>query len=134
MTTFRRAELIRFQHCDPAGIVFYPRYIEMINATVEDWFEHIGISFADIHGPMDAAIPIVSLEVDFRSPTRLGERIELELDVERIGRTSITLRVRAALLDETKFISKLVLVYISKTDHRPHPWPDVILDGVELGR
>ena len=26
---------IEFNHCDPAGMVFYPRYFEMISATVE---------------------------------------------------------------------------------------------------
>ena len=25
---------VRFQHCDPAGIVFYPRYFEMLNSVV----------------------------------------------------------------------------------------------------
>ncbi|CPO21707.1 4-hydroxybenzoyl CoA thioesterase [Bordetella pertussis] len=28
---------VRFRHCDPAGIVFYPRYFEMINDFVEEW-------------------------------------------------------------------------------------------------
>ena len=32
-----RRERVRFGHCDPAGIVFYPRYFEMLNALVEDW-------------------------------------------------------------------------------------------------
>ena len=27
---------VRFQHCDPAGIVFYPRYFEMLNTTIEE--------------------------------------------------------------------------------------------------
>ena len=26
---------VAFRHCDPAGIVFYPRYFEMINDFVE---------------------------------------------------------------------------------------------------
>ena len=31
---------VGFRHCDPAGIVFYPRYAEMVNDTVEHWFKH----------------------------------------------------------------------------------------------
>lgn len=118
-----RVELIRFQHCDPAGIVFYPRYVEMINATVEDWFESIGLSFAEIHGPMKTAIPAVSLNIDFKMPTRLGERIELRLVVEHIGTTSIRLAIAAALGDEIRFRSTITLVHISMLDYRPHPWP-----------
>ena len=32
--TFTTQRKVRFQHCDPAGIVFYPRYFEMINSVV----------------------------------------------------------------------------------------------------
>jgi 4-hydroxybenzoyl-CoA thioesterase len=31
---------IRFQHTDPAGIVFYPRYFEILGQIIEDWFSH----------------------------------------------------------------------------------------------
>ena len=36
---FTVTQRVRFQHCDPAGIVFYPRYFEMLNATIEEWFD-----------------------------------------------------------------------------------------------
>ncbi len=36
--TFERPVRIRFSHCDPAGIVFFPQYLVMTNALVEDWF------------------------------------------------------------------------------------------------
>lgn len=127
---FRRQELIRFQHCDPAGIVFYPRYVEMINATVEDWFEHIGISFADIHGKLEAAIPAVSLDVDFRAPSRLGETLDFTLVVTRMGRTSVNLVVEATHGSEVRFTSRLALVHIGKGDYRPQPWPDLFRNAM----
>ena len=34
---FERDVLIRFSHCDPAGIVFFPQYLVMFNNHVEDW-------------------------------------------------------------------------------------------------
>jgi acyl-CoA thioesterase FadM len=39
MSYFIKQEKIRFQHIDYAGIVFYPRFLEMLNGLVEDWFE-----------------------------------------------------------------------------------------------
>ena len=36
---FRTAYLVRFAHCDPAGIGFYPRYFDLFNSAVEDWFQ-----------------------------------------------------------------------------------------------
>ena len=33
--SFTLTQKVLFKHCDPAGIVFYPRYFEMINDCVE---------------------------------------------------------------------------------------------------
>ena len=35
---FTLTHTVRFGDCDPAAIVFYPRYYEMLNATIEEWF------------------------------------------------------------------------------------------------
>jgi len=34
-------EKVVFRHCDPAGIVFFPRYFEMINDCVESFFSEV---------------------------------------------------------------------------------------------
>ena len=47
-TTERR---VRFADCDAAGIVFFPRYFEMLNALVEDWFtQGLGVDYAQLLG------------------------------------------------------------------------------------
>ena len=41
---------VRFADCDAAGIVFFPRYFEMLNGVVEDWFAGpLGASFRELH-------------------------------------------------------------------------------------
>ncbi|MEI2302374.1 acyl-CoA thioesterase [Ensifer sp. MJa1] len=130
---FTKQELIRFQHCDPAGIVFYPRYVEMINATVEDWFaEAIGFDFAKIHVEMQSAIPVVSLQVDFRAPCRLGDLLQLELQVERLGTSSVQLSIVASIDRDVKFAARVNLVHISKEDYRPRPWPYAMRNSIGL--
>ena len=47
---FEGNKLIRFHHCDPAGIVFYPEYFVLFNELIEDWFnEGLGLDFAKFH-------------------------------------------------------------------------------------
>ena len=31
---------IRFSHCDPAGIVYFPRFFDLLHHAMEDWFTH----------------------------------------------------------------------------------------------
>ena len=61
---FQKLVKVRFQHCDPAGIVFYPRYFEMVNAVVEDWFEEMGEPFATLRTESALVVPTVQLGSD----------------------------------------------------------------------
>ena len=50
MTVFRFKQKVLFKHCDPAGIVFFPRYFEMMNDCVETFFdEALGIPVSYTH-------------------------------------------------------------------------------------
>ncbi|MBP7241057.1 thioesterase family protein [Amaricoccus sp.] len=129
---FTLTQLVRFQHCDPAEIVFYPRYYEMLNATIEDWFEtRLGVGFAEIHGSMGMGVPTVAHETRFRKPSRLGERLDFTLTPVRLGGSSVTLSVEATCAGEPRVSFITTLVWFAKTDGRPRPWPDRLRAGIE---
>lgn len=88
MNYFIKQEKIRFEHIDFAGIVFYPRYLEMLNALVEDWFEEA------LHRPFHKmhetnGIPTVDLKVQFKKAARLGETLTKELWVKELRSSSL---------------------------------------------
>jgi 4-hydroxybenzoyl-CoA thioesterase len=91
---YRGQILVRFADCDSAKMVFYPRYLEMFNDLVEDWFrEGLALPFDVMHRDRGWGLPTVHVEVDFVAPCRLGEVISAALSVERIGKTSIELQI-----------------------------------------
>ncbi len=70
--------LVRFSHCDPAGIVFYPQYFIMFNGLVEDWFNQcLGLNYARYITEHRLGFPTVSLTCDFVAPSKIGEIITL---------------------------------------------------------
>ncbi|SEQ12964.1 acyl-CoA thioesterase [Flavobacterium urocaniciphilum] len=85
---FIKQEKIRFQHIDFAGIVFYPRFLEMLNGIVEDWFEEaLERPFSKMHETN--GIPTVDLKIQFKSPARLGEVLTKKLWVKELRNSSI---------------------------------------------
>ncbi len=85
---FTRQEKIRFKHVDYAGIVFYPRFLEMLNDLVEDWFEEaLERPFSKIHETN--GIPTVDLKVQFKKAARLGEVLTKKLWVVKLGGASV---------------------------------------------
>jgi 4-hydroxybenzoyl-CoA thioesterase len=112
--SFERPVQIRFSHCDPAGIVFFPQYLVMTNALVEDWFnEGLHINYADMIARRRVGLPIVKLDCEFSRPSQMGETILLTLRVTAIGRRSISVEIVGHCNGETRFSAKQVLVTTS---------------------
>ncbi len=106
--------LVRFAHTDPSGIVFYPRYFEMINNVIEDWFrEGLGVSFNRLHLDYKIGVPTVQTECQFVKPSRLDDTLVFRLIVAKLGRSSITLNIDANCGDEKRLKARSTLVYTS---------------------
>ncbi len=85
---FTKQEKIKFKHVDYAGIVFYPRFLEMLNDLVEDWFEEaLDRPFSKMHETN--GIPTVDLKVQFKKAARLGETLSKKLWVKELKTSSI---------------------------------------------
>lgn len=122
---FERTLRIRFGHCDPAGIVFFPQYLVMLNGLLEDWFtDDLGISYADLLGPRRVGTPTVRLECDFKAVSRPGDEVLLGLRVHRLGQRSLTLDFVCRAGAEIRFTAHQVLVFTSLDTHQSIPIPD----------
>ena len=119
---------VRFQHCDPAGIVFFPRYYEMANLAVERFFEEVvGRSFHQLHLVERTSVPTVAIETEFAAVSRLEDRLTLDLAVERFGRSSVTVSIRCrGADDEMRFRSTHTLVAVDMETTTSRPWPDAV--------
>lgn len=113
---FERAKRIRFSHCDPVGIIFYPRYAELLNEVVEDWFaDGIGIDFRTLIGEHRLGVPVVRLECDFLAPARFGDTLTFRLAVSAIGGSSLQLAIEA-LRGETPCLRAVLTIVLTSLD------------------
>jgi 4-hydroxybenzoyl-CoA thioesterase len=128
---FRSDKLIRFHHCDPAAIVFYPQYFVLFHELVEDWFaDGLGIDYAEFISVHGVGLPMAKIECEFLAPSRMGDMLSLDLSVLRIGTTSIVLRVRGSVGDQQKVRATLHLVHVSLASLRPVPVPPELRAGM----
>lgn len=124
---FTTQRKVRFQHCDPAGIVFYPRYFELINSVVEDWFEEVvQRDFNQLHVESGTGVPTAAIDTQFHAPSRLGERLTFELAVQAVGRSSLTLQIIAYCGDQKRLTSRSTLVYVDLNSGQPMPWTEAM--------
>jgi len=81
---------IEWGDCDPAGIVFYPRYFSMFDWSTAALFEAaLGYTKREMLSRFDiAGIPIIDTGARFSVPSRFGDRVVIESVVNRLGRSS----------------------------------------------
>ncbi|MBB3938629.1 4-hydroxybenzoyl-CoA thioesterase [Novosphingobium fluoreni] len=128
---FETSTQVRFAHVDPAGIVFYPRYFEMVNGAVEDWFaQSLGASFKTMHIDGGYGTPTVKLEVTFLSPSRLGDELTIRITPRVLGRTSCHINVVFTGEGRDRLNADIVLVCMDLNDHKARPWPDFIREKI----
>lgn len=129
--SYQRDIRIEFNHCDPAGIVFFPRYFEMINSMVENFFrDRLEHPFERITMEEGHGVPTVRLETDFRAPSRLGDLVRFTLTVTGVGRSSVDFQHRAELGSEIRLEARQRIVWIG-TEGRAAPWPPAIRARLE---
>ncbi len=132
---FSATRTVRFSDCDPAGIVFFPQYLVMLNGVVEEWFERaLGLPYAPLIGVRRLGLPTVRLEVDFTAISRHGDRLAWEVAVERLGRSSLTLLHDVRGADPgaaaTRLRARQVIVCTSLETHKAQALPEDIRAAV----
>ncbi len=81
---------VGFGDCDPAGIVYFPRFFHFFHEAMETWFDAaLGLPYSVLIGGRKIGFPAVHTEADFKLPCAMGEEIGVELRVEELGRSSI---------------------------------------------
>ena len=132
---FTRSVPVRFSHCDPAGIVYFPHYFDMFNGLIEDWYtQELGYEYADLIVGNRYGFPFVHIECDFRVPSRMGDVINLSLLVERVGSSSLGIVIICHQNEIERLRARMINAMISLETHKTVPLPQGLREAIESYR
>ena len=123
---YRVPIVVRFGDCDPAGLVYYPRYFHFFHTAMEELFAGaLGITYPELTGREGLGFPAVDVACEFRRPLRYGDPAAIEVAVARLGTTSCTFRFRLFVGEESEARAEARLVTVcvdlASTTKRPLP-------------
>lgn len=119
--TFTFPPKVLFKHRDPAGIVFFLRYFEMMNDCVEMFFDQIGHAFENMH--KDGGVPTGKTDARFHAPSRHGDQLALALTGHRITRSIFDFTIETTCDSEHRMSYAATLVFIDAQGKSQH-WTD----------
>lgn len=108
---------VYYEDTDAAGVVYYANYLRYMERARSEWLSALGFDAARLERDDGVVFVVHRVEIDFRAPARLGDRLDatvalVELqrarmvvlqDVLREGRTLTHARVAIACLNRASF-------------------------------
>ncbi len=90
---------IEWGHCDPVGIVYAPRFLEMFGENTIMLFEKaLGVRKRDMLKQLDVVgFPMVDVSAKFLRPAAYGDNVVLEAAAPEFGNSSFTIAHRLLL-------------------------------------
>ena len=115
-----RTVRIEWGDCDPAGIIFYPRYFEIFDASTSALFERaLGLTKLELLKTFDfAGFPLARTRARFLKPTRFGDDVTVETKIS-FGRSSFEIEHRLSLNGETCVECSEKRVWVVRDAQRP---------------
>ncbi|MPZ39637.1 MAG: acyl-CoA thioesterase [Rhizobiales bacterium] len=122
MFTTCRTVRIEWGDCDPAGIVFYPRYFEMFDhSTVLLIEQALGMRKHKIYEHYGSGgWPSVETQAHFHLPIRFGDDVEIETAITTLGRSSFSLQHRLTLDGALAVEANETRVWVVRDPSRPY--------------
>jgi len=129
---FEVEKTIRFHHCDPAGIVFFPQYLVLCHEVIEDWIESgIGVGYSNLLRTRGLGTPTVRLQTEYLARSSFGDRLRFRLGVRKLGNSSMTLSICADMKGEERMRTEIVTVMVDVATFRPVRIPDDIRTAMQ---
>ena len=83
---------VRWAECDAQGIVFNGAYFSYLEVALAAYFRNLGIALYDPEGRRHFDTATVKVTLEYLSPARVDDVLDMYWRVERIGNSSITTR------------------------------------------
>ena len=114
---------VRFIETDQQGVVFNAHYLTWADEAVNAWWEARGLPWQAL-SEQGLGYFVKASSLDWTSSARYGDTVAVDVDLETLGRTSLTL-VFTVRVGE-RVCCTVRTTYVAAADGRPTPWPDEV--------
>jgi acyl-CoA thioester hydrolase len=97
VTPFRYYLRVRYVECDAQKVVFNSRYAEYVDVSITEFLRAAGIVDEFMQGDLD--FQLVKQTVEWKSPARYDQVLELSVTPQHLGNTSFTMRTEFRIAD-----------------------------------
>jgi 1,4-dihydroxy-2-naphthoyl-CoA hydrolase len=130
---FVDARAIRFQDIDAAGIIFYPRVLEMFHDAYGALLSAAGCPLSEVVRAGEWIAPVRHAEADYFKPLRFGDEVRVEIHRARCHDSEVTLGYRVVRTpgEEVCVVGQVVHTFVDCATFRRTVMPEQLRERLE---
>ncbi len=102
---------LHLKNTDATGVLYFSEQFSFAMEAFEGFLLHKGFSLKELlNSPI--LMPVVHAEADFMAPLRVGDEVEIKMEVEAIGTTSISLAYQLVCPVRNREVGKVKIVHV----------------------
>lgn len=120
---------VQWGDCDPAGIVYTPRFADYLVEAYLDYFEYLfGQTTRGLMMPRGLALPAKAISIEFRKRLCPDQYFNIRVHVADIRVRTFDLSVVAVTDEETvSFVGTIALICLNLQTGKSQPLPDFLI-------
>jgi len=126
--TFRLPLRVYYEDTDAAGIVYYANYLKYMERARTEWLASLGFELSVLERVEAVVFVVHRVEIDYRSPARLGDRLDATLALAELQRARMIAEQDVARGDEVLTHARVVLACLDRNNWRPKRIPALLCE------
>ncbi len=131
---FEVLDRVRWNDCDPFGIIYYGAYIRLFQVAEEELFRECQLPYTALREERGVWIPRKAISMEFHSPAQLDEQVAVQVHISRMGNSAMTMQFEVYRASDRvhRASGTLTVVAVDKPTMKPKPIPDDVRKMLSL--
>ena len=128
---FRFAIRVYYEDTDAGGVVYYANYLKYMERARTEWLSSLGYELSTLESVEGIVFVVHRVEIDYRSPAKLGEKIDVTLTLVELNRASMVVEQDIVRGAELLTHARVALACVDRANWRPKRIPAALLERLE---
>ena len=129
--TYRFPVRVYYEDTDAAGVVYYANYLKYMERARTEWLASLGFEVADLERDHGIVFAVHRVEIDYRRPARLGDRLDATLGLAEIHRARLVVLQDLRRDGDVLTHARVTLACLDRAGWRPARIPAAVLGRLE---
>ena len=128
---FRFSLRVYYEDTDAGGIVYYANYLKYMERARTEWLASLGFELSALERVEGIVFVVHRVEIDYRIPAKLGDRIDATLTLVELNRASMIVTQDVVRGGDVLTHARVALACLDRANRRPTRIPAPLYERLE---